>query len=65
MAQYNQEIKDNIKNTFDNTADKYDTNRQFTISAKKMVQLIDIEDENLNILDLSTGTGNIATLYKM
>jgi ubiquinone/menaquinone biosynthesis C-methylase UbiE len=60
MAQYNQEIKDNIKNTFDNTADKYDTNRQFTISAKKMVQLIDSEDENLNILDLSTGTGNIA-----
>ncbi len=56
----NQKIKDGIKQTFDDVADKYDGNKQFIISAKKMVELIDLEDKNLNILDLSTGTGNIA-----
>lgn len=30
------------------------------MSAKKMVDFINIKDKNLNILDLSTGTGNIA-----
>lgn len=56
----NQKIKDNIKDTFNNVANSYDKNRQFIISAKKMVEFIDFQDKNLNILDLSTGTGNIA-----
>lgn len=56
----NQNIKDGIKNTFNDVAKSYDNNKQFIISAKKMVNSINIKDENLNILDLSTGTGNIA-----
>jgi len=56
----NQKIKDEIKTTFNDVAKNYDTNKQFQISAKKMVQLIDISDKNVNILDLSTGTGSIA-----
>lgn len=58
--QENQKIKDGIKSTFDNVAKSYDENRQFIISAKKMVSLIDLNGEELHILDLSTGTGNIA-----
>jgi len=57
--QENQKIKDGIKSTFDNVAGSYDNNKQFVISAKKMVELIDLEGNDLNILDLSTGTGNI------
>jgi len=56
----NQKIKEGIKNTFDDVAEKYDNNKQFIISAKKMVELIGFENNELKILDLSTGTGNIA-----
>ncbi len=59
MNEENKKIKNNIKSTFDNVAKSYDTNKQFEISAKKMVELIDV-DNPLNILDISTGTGSIA-----
>ena len=54
------EIKDDIKNTFDNVAQKYDSNQQFIISARGTVEKINIDGKNINILDLSSGTGNIA-----
>ena len=60
MDNEEQTIKKNIKNTFDDVAKSYDRNQQFIISAKKMVDLIHSENDNLTILDLSTGTGNIA-----
>ncbi len=53
-------IKNNIKNTFDDVAKSYDRNKQFIISAQKMVKLIELDSDDLYILDLSTGTGNIA-----
>lgn len=53
-------LKDGIKSTFDNVAKSYDENRQFIISAQKMVELIELDGDELHILDLSTGTGNIA-----
>ncbi|WP_415397063.1 methyltransferase domain-containing protein [Sulfurimonas sp. CS5] len=56
----NKKIKDGIKSTFDDVAKSYDKNKQFVISAKKMLEFIEINNENINILDLSTGTGNIA-----
>lgn len=56
----NEEIKEGIKNTFDDVAREYDTNRQFEISAQKMAELVECEKENATILDLSTGTGSIA-----
>ncbi len=56
----NEEIKEGIKNTFDDVAREYDTNRQFEISAQKMAELVECEEENATILDLSTGTGSIA-----
>ena len=59
-SQKNVEIKDGIKNTFDSVAKSYDSNEQFIISAKKMVEEININIKNIDILDLSTGTGNIA-----
>ncbi|WP_428738806.1 class I SAM-dependent methyltransferase [Sulfurimonas sp.] len=52
-------IKESIKNTFDDVAKSYDTNRHFHISAKKLVELAEV-NEPKNILDLSTGTGHIA-----
>ena len=54
------EIKDGIKNTFDNVAENYDSNQQFIISAKGMVERISVDGEDIHILDLSSGTGNIA-----
>jgi len=60
MTEENEKIKEDIKSTFDEAAHKYDGNRQFVLSAKKMVELLHIEDGDLKILDLSTGTGNIA-----
>jgi ubiquinone/menaquinone biosynthesis C-methylase UbiE len=60
MNNEEQTIKKNIKNTFDDVAKSYDRNQQFIISAKKMVDLIDSENDSLTILDLSTGTGHIA-----
>ena len=60
----NKEVKDLIKSTFNDVAKKYDNNKQFDISAKKMLEIIKkinkSTTEKLNILDLSSGTGNIA-----
>lgn len=56
----NQKIKDGIKTTFDDVADSYDENRQFIISAQKMVELIELDGDELHILDISCGTGSIA-----
>jgi len=54
-------IKKVVNNTFDKVANKYDKNKQFHISATKLVELLDIpKDVKVSILDLSTGTGNIA-----
>lgn len=55
-----QKIKTEIKNTFDAVAKDYDRNRHFLISAKKMVDMISFERDDLTILDISTGTGNVA-----
>lgn len=60
MNNEEQTIKDTIKSTFDNVAKSYDRNQQFILSAQKMVDLIHSENDNLSILDLSTGTGHIA-----
>ena len=59
-SQEHKKIKEGIKNTFDDVSKSYDTNKQFEISAQKMMNIIDIKDENLTILDLSSGTGTIA-----
>ena len=60
----NDSIKNSIKSTFDEVAKNYDKNKQFKISAKKMVEILDDEidfvNEKINILDLSAGTGNIS-----
>jgi|GEM_PF-1441572 len=57
----NQKIKEAIEATFDSAAKDYDTNRHFIISAKRFVELIEIEDSHeVHILDISTGTGNLA-----
>jgi len=54
-------IKENINNTFDKVAKNYDKNEQFIISAKKIVEFIPHDkNETFKILDISTGTGNIA-----
>lgn len=53
-------IKEGIKSTFDNVAQSYDNNKQFVISANAMTDLIELENGHVDILDLSTGTGNIA-----
>ena len=60
----NEEVKNLITSTFNDVAEKYDNNKQFVISAKKMLETINTigikTSDNLNILDLSSGTGNIA-----
>lgn len=60
----NHKVKELIQNTFDDVAKSYDINEYFTISAKRMVEIISNTQinntQNLNILDLSSGTGNIA-----
>ena len=61
MQDAHNKIKENINKTFDNVAKNYDKNEQFIISAKKIVEFIPHdENETFSILDLSTGTGNIA-----
>jgi len=58
----NQELKDDILKTFDKAAKDYDNNKQFIISSKKLITYI--SDKNYTssskVLDLSTGTGNVA-----
>jgi len=56
------QIKESISATFDDVANDYDSNKQFVISAKRLVEILkkqELKDE-LNILDLSTGTANVA-----
>jgi ubiquinone/menaquinone biosynthesis C-methylase UbiE len=62
MHEENQKIKQGVKDTFDEVAESYDTNKQFAISAQKMAKLIEKLEvkEMQHILDLSTGTGSIA-----
>lgn len=55
------DVKEIIEHTFDDVAKKYDINEYFLITAQKMVKALEYKD-NLNILDLSCGTGNIAIL---
>ncbi len=55
------EIKQRIKSTFDDVSSRYDKNRFFVLSAQAMVeQLPDYGERGIKILDLSTGTGNVA-----
>ena len=54
----NNDIKTTIEHTFDDVSDLYDINEYFLITAKDMVENLQYR-ENLNILDLSCGTGNI------
>ena len=61
MKKDDQKIKEDIIPTFDSVANAYDLNKQFIISAKGMVDLLaDKKVQNAKILDISTGTGNIA-----
>ncbi len=56
------QIKESISATFDDVANDYDSNKQFVISAKRLVEILkkqELKDES-NILDLSTGTANVA-----
>lgn len=54
-------IKKAVKNTFDTAAKDYDSSEHFIISAEKFVELIKLDNsKDINILDLSTGTGNLA-----
>jgi len=54
-------MNDIIENTFDDVAEDYDINEYFLITAEKMLQDISYKD-NLNILDLSCGTGHTTLL---
>lgn len=55
------DIKKEIKDTFDSAAKDYDSSDHFKVSSKEFVNLIELEDSSkINILDLSTGTGNLA-----
>jgi ubiquinone/menaquinone biosynthesis C-methylase UbiE len=53
------QFKRNIETTFDDVSTRYDENRFFAISAKRMSELIP-SSENMNVLDISTGTGAVA-----
>ena len=55
------DVKEIIEHTFDDVASEYDINEYFLITAQKMVENLEYK-ENLNILDLSCGTGNISIL---
>ncbi|VAW46749.1 hypothetical protein MNBD_GAMMA03-1631, partial [hydrothermal vent metagenome] len=56
-----QAIKQRIKSTFDDVSSRYDNNHFFVLSAQAMVeQLPDYGECDIKILDLSTGTGNVA-----
>ncbi len=53
------QYKKNIETTFDDVAGRYDENRFFSISAKRMVELLP-SLPSMDVLDLSTGTGAVA-----
>ena len=54
-------INKTIEKTFDEVAEDYDINDYFLITAKNMIENIPYKD-NLNILDLSCGTGHTTIL---
>ncbi|MES9833664.1 MAG: methyltransferase domain-containing protein [Candidatus Thiodiazotropha sp. DIVDIV] len=53
------EIKNNIKKTFNAVSSRYDENKFFAISANRMAELVPYS-ESMNVLDVSTGTGAVA-----
>lgn len=55
----NNQFKKNIKATFDDVSDRYDQNKFFSISARRMAELLP-SLETMNVLDVSTGTGAVA-----
>lgn len=55
------QIKQSIKQTFDSAAKDYDSVKHFEISANEFAKQIDLENtKEIHILDISTGTGNLA-----
>jgi ubiquinone/menaquinone biosynthesis C-methylase UbiE len=52
-------LKTNIGATFDDVSKRYDENKFFAISAKRMAELIP-SFETMKVLDISTGTGAVA-----
>mgnify|MGYP003395548626 CR=1 FL=1 len=60
-----EEKKNRIAAVFDTVAARYDTNHFFSISAKNLIQCLEDSipsNGSGRMLDLSTGTGNIALL---
>jgi ubiquinone/menaquinone biosynthesis C-methylase UbiE len=53
------QIKNQIESTFDDVCGRYDSNKFFSISAKRMAELVP-SLKCMNILDVSTGTGAVA-----
>lgn len=53
------QFKKNIETTFNDVSSRYDENNFFAISASRMAELIPFM-ENMNVLDVSTGTGAVA-----
>ncbi|QYZ66494.1 MAG: methyltransferase domain-containing protein [Gammaproteobacteria bacterium (ex Lamellibrachia satsuma)] len=53
------QFKKNIETTFNDVSSRYDENKFFSISACRMAELVPFFD-NMNILDVSTGTGAVA-----
>ena len=53
------QFKKNIETTFNDVSSRYDENKFFAISASRMAELVP-SLENMNILDVSTGTGVVA-----
>lgn len=54
-----EKIKQGIQTTFDDVASCYDSSRFFRLSAQKMVEMLEIQ-EDMKVLDVSTGTGVVA-----
>lgn len=54
-----EQLKKNIEATFNDVSGRYDQNRFFAISAARMAELIPFMEE-MNVLDVSTGTGAVA-----
>ena len=53
------EKKEQIAATFNSVAERYDSNKFFSISARILVEYLEL-DESKRMLDISTGTGAIA-----
>ncbi len=54
-----EKMKRQIESTFDQVSKRYDENRFFNLSARKMAEMIPIK-KNIKVLDVSTGTGEVA-----